>query len=70
MTSAALVTLVTIHLLNNFFLCVHFYIVIEIVSNFYRLLVKLEVVENEKIKPNPASMMRFFVLAVRPKRKP
>ena len=70
MTSLALATLVTIHLLNNLFLCVHFYIVIEIVSSFYHLLMKLEVVKNEKIKTNPASMMRFFMLAVSPKRKP
>ena len=40
MTSVALATLVTMHLLNNFLLCVHFYIVIEILSSFYRLLMK------------------------------
>ena len=40
MTSVALASLVTMHLLNNFLLCVHFYIVIENLSSFYRLLMK------------------------------
>ena len=56
MTSVGLATLVTMHLLNNSLLCVHFYIVIEIVSSFYRLLMKFRSNRNEKIKLNKSSI--------------
>ena len=42
MTLVALATLVTMYLMNNFLLCVHFYIFIEILSSFYRLLMKFK----------------------------